>query len=286
MGVQARIVLYAPDAGTARSAAAAAYDRVAELDQIMSDYRSSSELMLLSRRAGEGPVPVSDDLFRVLATSARLAEQSNGAFDVTIGPLVRLWRETRRTKILPDSTALEEARRRSGPGLMKLNPEKQTVELTAPGMQLDLGGIAKGYAADEAIAALKSRGVNRALIEFGGDVVVSGAPPDADGWHVSASLADSSKKDLLIEHAALSTSGDTEQFVEIEGIRYSHVVDARTGLGLTSRDAATVMASNGMLSDALATTISVLGQDAGLAFINKYYPDVDAQVRFYGSPAK
>lgn len=284
MGVQARLVLYAPDASTARRAAVAAFDRIAELDQIMSDYRRDSELMQLCEKAGAGPVPVSDDLFHVLSASALLSQQSNGAFDVTIGPLVRLWREARRAKRLPEPDSLEEARSKVGRDLMKLDSEEQTVELAAPGMQLDLGGIAKGYAADEAVRKLKEHGIQSSLVEFGGDVVVSGAPPDSEGWRLKAPLADQGKDELLLENEALSTSGDTQQFIEVDGVRYSHVVDPRTGLGLTSRAAATVRAPEGMLSDALATALSILGPEKGRELINTYYPEIDATVRHLAPP--
>ncbi len=280
MGVQARIVLFAPDSTAARRAAVAAFDRIADLDEIMSDYRRDSELMQLGGRAGSGPVAVSRDLFDVLTLSTQLSEQSGGAFDVTIGPVVRLWREARRLGRLPDPAILADARSRAGPNLMKLDPEQQSVELLAPGMQLDLGGIAKGYAADEALAVIETHGVESALIEFGGDVVASGPPPGRDGWAVTASLADQQHRDMTIENQALSTSGDTQQFVEIDGIRYSHVVDPRTGIGLTSRAAATVIAPKGVLSDALATSLSIMGRNDGLEFVRKYYPEATAYVRY------
>lgn len=280
MGVQARIVLFAPDSTAARRAAVAAFDRIADLDQIMSDYRRDSELMQLCGRAGSGPVAVSRDLFDVLTLSTQLSEQSGGAFDVTIGPVVRLWREARRLGRLPDPAILADARSRAGPNLMKLDPEQQSVELVAAGMQLDLGGIAKGYAADEALAVIETHGVESALIEFGGDVVASGPPPGRDGWAVTASLADQQHRDMTIENQALSTSGDTQQFVEIDGIRYSHVVDPRTGIGLTSRAAATVIAPKGVLSDALATSLSIMGRNDGLEFVRKYYPEATAYVRY------
>ena len=251
----------------------------------MSDYRRDSELMQLCDRAGTGPISVSNELFDVLSLSIRLSEQSGGAFDVTVGPLVKLWREARRLEQLPDSSALRKARALVGSHLMKLHPNERTVELLEPGMQLDLGAIAKGYAADEAIAALHKHGVESAMIEFGGDVVVSGRPPDSDGWAVTASLADPQHQEMTIEHEAVSTSGDTQQYVEIGGVRYSHVVDPRTGLGLTSRAAATVVAAQGVLSDALATTLSIMGSDEGLIFLEKYYPNATGYVRSLTSEA-
>ena len=276
MGVQARIVLYAPDTTTAEIAARAAFDRIAELDAIMSDYRQDSELMQLCRRAEDGPVKVSADLFDVLAASQRLSEQSNGAFDVTVGPYVRLWRQARREQRLPSPEHLLEASRLVGWTKMKLDPEHKTVTLAVKGMQLDLGGIAKGYASDAAISVLRDHGIRRAMIEFGGDVVAGDAPPKADGWSITASLA---ATELTLANSAISTSGDTEQFVELEGKRYSHVVDPRTGLGLTDRLAATVTAPVGVLSDALSTALTVMGEEAGLAMLSHEYPDATAIIR-------
>ncbi len=279
MGVQARIVLYAPDSSAARNAAAAAFDRIAYLDGVMSDYRSDSELMKLTARTGSGPIPVSDDLFHVLSFALDLARRSDGAFDVTIGPLVRLWREARRTGRLPQPGALAEAKEKVGWRLVSLDSLDRTVELKVSGMQLDLGGIAKGYAADEAVAAMRKRGVDRVMIEFGGDIVVGDRPPDADGWHITAALGEPNQKELTLSNAGVSSSGDTEQYVVIDGTRYSHVIDPRTGLGLTDRAAAIVVAPKGILSDGLATALSTMGPERGLAFVEREFPSVRAVVR-------
>ena len=277
MGVQARIVLYAPDSTAAETAARAAFDRIAILDEIMSDYRVDSELTELTRRAGMGPIPVSDDLFRVLDIAQRLARQSNGAFDITVGPYVRLWRQARRAGKLPPPDSLKAAERLVGWRKLRLDQCARTVALEERGMKLDLGGIAKGYAADEAIETLRRNGIRSALIEFGGDVVVSESPPDEEGWKITAVLAEG--REVTLSNAAISTSGDTEQFVEIGGKRYSHVVDPRTGMGVTDRVAISVIAPSGVLSDALATTMSVAGPN-GLAMVETEYPGVTAYVRF------
>ncbi|MEX2401002.1 MAG: FAD:protein FMN transferase, partial [Rhodothermales bacterium] len=222
MGVQARLVLYAGDTTEAERAARAAFDRIGELDGVMSDYRRDSELNRLVASARTKPVPVSDDLFRVLTVSQRIARESDGAFDVTVGPLVALWREARRRTALPSDDALREARRRSGYQLLQLDEQRSTATLGVNGMQIDLGGIAKGFAADEALDALRSHGVSRVLIEIGGDIVTGDPPPEASGWSVTVPLAD---RTFTLSNAAISTSGDTQQFVEIDGVRYSHVLD-------------------------------------------------------------
>src|SRR5207248_9222853 len=156
MGTRVRIVLYAPGAATAGRAAKAAFARVAELNGIMSDYLPSSELMRLCAKAGGPPVPVGPDLFAVLERAQEVARKSDGAFDVTVGPVVRLWRRARRTQRLPEPDQLAAARALVGYDKVILDPAAKTVRLTKPGMQLDLGGIAKGYAAQAAIDVLKA----------------------------------------------------------------------------------------------------------------------------------
>lgn len=268
MGTQFRIVLYAADEAEARRAADAAFARISELDAKLSDYREDSELMRLCRQAGGEPVSVSDDLFAVLSAAQAMARRSRGAFDVTIGPLSRLWRRSRRQKELPSPQRLEQARSLVGYEKLILDAERQTVRLTQPGMLLDLGGIAKGFAADEAQKVLHNHGIRSALVAAGGDLVVSDAPPDAPAWRIGiAPLDDPDRppaKFLWLKNAAVSTSGDAEQFVEINGVRYSHILDPRTGLGLIGRQSVTVIAPNGTLSDSLATAISVLKPTEGL----------------------
>ncbi len=282
MGVQARIVLYAPDQAAAERGAVAAFDRIAALDATMSDYRRDSELMRLAERGGTGPVPVSADLFHVLRMAERLARLSGGAFDVTAGPLVQLWRKARNTRTLPAPEALETPRARSGYALLRLDAVDSTATLANKDMRLDLGGIAKGFAADEALATLRAHGLPHAMIEFGGDIVVGDAPPrergaantpeNAEaGWRITEPL---SGRTFHLANAAISTSGDTVQFVVIDGVRYSHVLDPRTGIPLTSRIAVTVIAPEGILSDGLATMLSVLGPEAGMRLLERTWPDV------------
>jgi thiamine biosynthesis lipoprotein len=281
MGTRFKIILYAPDAATAEKASRAAFQRIAELDGIMSDYRPASELMQLCKKAGGEPVQVSKDLFYVLAKAQQVAERSDGAFDVTVGPVVRLWRVARKTRKMPDPARLKAALDLVGYQNVRLDAKKRTVQLTKPGMQLDLGGIAKGYAADEALKTLEQHGVKSALVAAGGDIAVSETPPDAPGWTVGiAPLEDPESKPkryLLLRNQAVSTSGDVEQHVEINGVRYSHIVDPKTGLGLIGRQSVTVVARHGIDSDSLTKVVSVWGPKRGLEFIEKI-PDTAAFV--------
>jgi thiamine biosynthesis lipoprotein len=270
MGTRFRIVLYAPDEATAQRASQAAYRRAADLNGIMSDYQQTSELMQLCAKAGGPPVPVSPDLFAVLNRSQEVSRLTDGAFDVTIGPVVRLWRRARRTQLMPATDQLAAARTLVDYRLVTLDPQGRTVTLAKPGMQLDLGGIAKGYAAEAMQAVLKEHGVTRALVAAGGDIVVTGPPPDAPGWKVGIAATPGEDKDgptLLLSHAAVSTSGDAEQYVEINGQRYSHIVDPRNGLGLTNAWQVTVVARDGTIADGIDTGLAVLGPERGLKVV-------------------
>jgi thiamine biosynthesis lipoprotein len=281
MGTRFKIILYAADQATAGAASKAAFARVAALDAMMSDYRPDSELMRLCRRAGGDPVPVSDELFFVLSRAQEVSRLSDGAFDVTVGPIVKLWRRARRTGRLPDPDELKHALALVGWEKVRLDPKAHTVRLLAPGMQLDLGGIAKGYAADEALRTLEGHHVTRALVAASGDIAVSGPPPDADGWKVGiAPLEDADgtpKRFLILKDAAVSTSGDAEQYVEIDGKRYSHIVDPKSGIGLVGRMSATVVARRGIMADSLTKVVAVLGE-RGLAVIDRLDEGTAAQL--------
>jgi thiamine biosynthesis lipoprotein len=271
MGTQFKIVLYAPDETTADKAKKAAFERIAALDGIMSDYRATSELMELCKKAGGEPVKVSDDLFTVLQRAQVVAKWSDGAFDVTVGPLVRLWRRARRTQQLPPADELAKAKELVGHDKVRLEAQTHTVQLMKAGMQLDLGGIAKGYAADQALLVLKKHGITRALVAAGGDIAMSGPPPDAAGWSVAIAPLDGDRasRTLLLHDAAVSTSGDAEQFVVIDGKRYSHIVDPKTGMGLQGRMSVTIVGPNGLTVDPLTKVPAVLGSDKGLALIDQ-----------------
>ncbi|MBY0525864.1 MAG: FAD:protein FMN transferase [Gemmataceae bacterium] len=270
MGTRFTITLYAPDEATANKASKAAFERIAALDGIMSDYKPTSELMKLCAKAGGDPIVVSEDLFTVLARAQEVSKKSDGAFDVTVGPLVRLWRRARRTQELPATEALDKAKALVGYDKVRLDAKERTVQLATAGMLLDLGGIAKGYAADAALLVLKKHGITRGLVAAGGDVAVSGAPPDAEGWSVAVEPLgkDQPARTLILRDASVSTSGDSEQFVEIAGKRYSHIVDPKTGLGLLGRMSVTVVAPNGLTSDPYTKVVAILGQERGIPIID------------------
>jgi len=278
MGVDVRIVVYAQNRNQAERACAAVFEKFAELDTIMSDYRDNSELMQLCAKAGGPPVPVSEELFRVLARSQELAQRSDGAFDITCSPIVRLWRTARKTHVLPTDLELANARAVVGWKNLVLDPDARTAQLLLPGMLLDLGGIGKGYANDLAQAVLRRHGIRCALVESGGDIVVTDSPPGTQGWRIQAQIHTdnlpkvdpSDGKTMLLANCAISTSGDTEQFVEIGGKRFSHIIDPRTGQALTNRIGVMVIARDGLTSDGLTKPISILGVERTRKLVKTY----------------
>ena len=244
----------------------------------MSDYRPKSEMRRLTQTPDEW-VRVSDDLFRVLSRAVDVASATDGAFDPTIGPLVLLWREARRLHRLPDRADRDAARALVDWRRITLDTAGRRVRILGAGVRLDLGGIAKGDAVQQAVFALRSAGIASALVEAGGDIAVGDAPPGQPGWRIDVRGGDSlvRARASAISNAVVSTSGPGFQFLAIGGQRYSHVVDPRTGIGLTSAAQATVIAFDGALADALSTALTVMGE-ADVRRLMLRYPGVIASV--------
>lgn len=251
MGTQFRVLIHASDRNAAERAVTAAFLRGQALNRTMSDYLEDSELNRLCRAQR---MRVSEDLFVVLEYSQRVAKESQGAFDVTLGPMIRLWREARRRGILPAPTEIEAARARCGFRKLTLHRRTREVRLARPGMQLDLGGIAKGYAADAMLRVLRDAGFPAALVAASGDLAIGDPPPGKAGWRVELGAAGEVRE---LRNCGVSTSGDESQYVVIGGARYSHIVDPRTGVGLKNQPVVTVVAPTATESDALATAASV-----------------------------
>jgi len=298
MGLPFRIVLYAADPALATNAAEAAFSRISELNTCLSDYDEQSELSRLSKISGtHQPVPISDDLWRVLQRSTEISRSSQGAFDITVGPLVQLWKRARRQRELPPEDRLTEARSRVDWRAIELDRPlppghpttrfRHTARLTIPGMRLDPGGIAKGYALGEATIVLEKHGISRYLVSGGGDMVAGEPPPDKPGWLVKVGVFDTTNapKPLYIslKKFTLCTSGDQFQRAEINGVRYSHIVDPRTGRALIDHSLVTMVGPDPMTTDALSKVVSVLGAGEGMASM-KAYPGVECLV--YRQPAQ
>ena len=259
MGTVFKLVLYAPDSTVAQRAAQATFARVDTLNAILSDYLPESELNRLCAQAGTGrKIRVSHDLWTVLRLSDKFSKQSNGAFDATIGPLTRLWRRARNLKAVPDSAKVEQAKALVGYKMVHFYPRRHRVRLAKRGMQLDFGGIAQGYAADACLEVLRQFKITQALADAGGDIALGDPPPGQIGWEVAVP---STGQTLVLSRCGITSSGASQRFLEVNGVRYSHIIDPRTGWGLTHTSIVTVKAPNATTADAWATALSV---DRGL----------------------
>jgi|CXWL01.1.fsa_nt_gi thiamine biosynthesis lipoprotein len=266
LGMEVRLVLHA-DQATAETAARAAYARIAELEQILSDWRPTSEVRRLTDRPGAW-VAVSPELFEVMARALTMSRESGGAFDPTVGPLVALWREARRTGVAPADSAVRRALRVVGWQRIALDPARHRVRAGRAGIRIDLGGIAKGWILGEAQRTLRHHGISAMLLEAGGDLLLGGAPPGRAGWEVSVATPHGDST-LVLHDIAVSTSGPSAQHVVIGGVSYSHVIDPRTGRPLTTALETTVLHADPATADALSTTITVLGATAGNALARR-----------------
>ncbi len=292
MATTFRLVFYAMSPAEAAAASKAAFQRIDTLESYFSDYRPDSEVSGLKRLGADaprGPIAISPDLLAVLTVAQKVSADSDGAFDVTVGPLVELWRTAQRREALPSANAIAAARARVGWKKLLVD-ERGGVSFTVAAMALDLGGIAKGYAADAALAVLAAKGSTRALVAAGGDVATNDPPPGETGWRVELAEFDddptfekradappSARTVLLVAHQAVSTSGDRWRHVEIGGVRYSHVLDPATGFGLTRRVLATIVAPDGTTADAMTKVASIFEPERALAFVAQH-PGVETRV--------
>ncbi len=290
MAVEWKIVVFGTDADLTDAAARAAFARVREIDRGMSNYDSDSELSRLCQTYQPGvPTAISADLATVFTAAQQQSALSQGAFDITIGPLADLWRKARRNRQLPSVEALSSARLAVGFQHITVTESPATVSLAVPGMRLDVGAIAKGYAADAALAVLRDRGLLLALVEGGGDIALGGAPPGATGWRILASGEQGPAAPpvtLLLANCGVATSGSAFKFLELGGQRYSHLIDPRSGMAITHSHSVTVVARDGMTADALASSLSVLPSDEELELISDL-PGTAARISTLdGQPAR
>jgi len=289
MGTPATIQVYAPDEATGYAATKDAFARMAEIEDVLSDYRPRSEAMRLVDRVDE-TVRVSPDLAEALRRSIHWNRRSGGAFDPTIGPLTQLWRSARRDGVPPSRASVEFADDVVGIEKIEFDPEAGTLRCRTAGLRLDFGGIGKGMAADAALAVLRARGLVRALVDVGGDLVAGFPPPGSAGWRVRIRTVEGDEDEVvLLENGAIATSGDVEQFLEVERdgevVRLSHLLDPRTGRPLEARREVTVLvqggASPGADADALASCASVLGFKGSMRLADG---TIDGWMRFHEIP--
>lgn len=267
LGTFVTISAWGEDRAAVQTAISEAFAEFRRADALMSLHRPDSELRRVNAQAAAQAIPVSPELFAVIEQAQRIAAETEGAFDVTIRPMAELWGFIWKEYRLPTESELQSVLPRVGFQKVELNPLRRTVRFREPGMSLDLGGIGKGVAVDMAMNKLRSLGVTNAMVKAGGDLRVIGSPPGASFWTVQ--LEDPRKQGervaIPLRDAALSTSGNYENFFEVAGRRYSHILDPRTGLPVQGLAACTVIAPTCAESDAWATGCMVYGADASLA---------------------
>ncbi|TVR86776.1 MAG: FAD:protein FMN transferase [Spirochaetaceae bacterium] len=256
------------------------FERVEEIQWRMTINEPDSEVSLVNAAAGNHPVRVSPDTFEVIEMSLAYARHTNGAFDPTIAPLVKLWDIGSESERVPTESEIEEALSFINYTLVELNPDNFEVYLPVPGMALDLGGIAKGYAVDEAARILKDAGIQHALVDFGGDVYTIGSRPDGNRWRIGIQDPVNTARGRfvgIVEQTGRSivSSGDYERYFVEDGVRYHHILDPDTGhparSGLVS---VTVQAPTAITSDAVSTGAFVMGLEAGMALVERL-PDTE-----------
>lgn len=272
MGTVFYITLYSDDANASQKAVDEAFQRIEAINQAASDYLPESELSRFNRAPTNEAVHVSDDLYRLIALSLKTSELTSGAFDITAMYSVQLWRRAKRQHRAPTPEQVTHAVALTDWRALQLDEVHHTVTKTKPELMIDLGGIGKGYAAHEALLVLKQHGITTALVAGSGDLAIGDPPPAKTGWDVALRTFEKPEEKDRLLHVTLhncgcSTSGDLHQFLELDGVRYSHIIDPKTGLGLTNHIACTVIAPDAAWSDALDTPMCVLGVEAGLKVI-------------------
>lgn len=278
MGTLAQVTATAENKAIARKAIQAAWEALEKVYQTMNDRDPESELSRLNNSASGQEVVVSSDLFAVLCASQQYSRLTDGAFDITVGPEAALWRRMEKIGKAPAAEEIAEARKKVGYEKMVLNPSRQSVRFEVEGMRLDLGGIAKGYAVDLAIAAMQEQGAKGGMVDVGGNIRCFGTPPPpAKNWIVGIQnpRSESLIGKVRLDNFAVATSGDYRRFAQINEKRYSHILNPATGESIEGLISVTVLAASAMETDALSTAVSVLGKEKGLALIESL-PEAEA----------
>lgn len=274
------IKAYGSGSGAAVNEAAAVFTTT---NRHMSVFDSKSELSMINAAAGQKAVQVSADTFEVIEAALEMARLSDGAFNPLIGSVSRLWKQAEEQNQVPEWEQIRQALRFTDYRKVILDPSNKMVELTEVGMALDLGGAAKGFAAGKAMerlaAAGRGRGARHALINAGGNIVVLGGHPEKRPWNISITHPRNNESFLgtvSINDGAVVTSGDYERFFIQDGERYHHIIDPATGFPVTGMQSVTIVSSDSLQADLLSTAVFVMGVSKGLAFLQRYFPEVGA----------
>jgi thiamine biosynthesis lipoprotein len=283
MGTFARVIIIANDKETAQTCAKNAFEEIDKVDNLMSAYKEDSEISLVNKEAFQKEIPVSESTYEVLQKSVEFGKLTDGAFDITLGPLIALFRNEKETQIASTQEEIEQTQSKVGYEKLILNEQNRTVKFDIDGMKLDLGGIAKGYAIDKAFEAIKKSGALGAMVDIGGDVRCFGQPSKGkENWVIgiqNPDLKENTTSSIILKlkilEGAITTSGDYQQFAVIDGKRQSHIIDRQTGSGAEGPSSVTIITDNATDADALATAVSVMGIEKGLALIEKL-PNTEA----------
>ncbi|MBM3745056.1 MAG: FAD:protein FMN transferase [Acidobacteria bacterium] len=265
MGTTYSLVLYGDNRDRLEAAAEAAFEEARRLDRLLSHYRAQSDVSEINRLAAQRPVKVTPEMFRLLEACLEYSRASEGAFDITVGPLIRLWGFFKGDGRVPGRAEVAPALANVGYRRLRLDAEARTVRFEHPGMALDLGGIGKGYAVDRMIETLRENGISQALLSAGGSSIYGLGSPGAEtgGWPVKIRDPRNSSRtaeELRLKDASLSTSGSYEKFFVAEGRVYSHIMDPRTGYPAQGVLAVSVVAPRTIDSEAWTKPFFVLGR--------------------------
>jgi len=273
MGTFAKVLVVAKNRQTALKSIDDAFSQLAHVEKLMSVHLEDSEIARINNLAAQQPVEVSNSTFTVLKKSVELSRLTNGAFDITVGPLIDLWKSAADANQLPTDNQLAEIKSLTGYEKLILNPDDNTVQFAKEGMKIDLGGIAKGYAIDKAVEAIKTAGATGALVDVGGDIRCFGQPTGTKKhWLIGLQNPDLKNSDvplmkLKLTDSAVATSGNYQRFYNVQGQTQSHIINTATGKGSDTLASVTIIAAGAIGADALATAVSVLGAEKGLKLI-------------------
>jgi thiamine biosynthesis lipoprotein len=273
MGTEAVIIAVAENRSTAQNAVADALDNLRQIEALASSHLEDSEIAKVNAKAFREPVKVSEPVFEILQSAVYYGKLTNGAFDITVGPLIDLWKTAADTNTVPEPNQLQKVLAEVGYDKIHLDPNNKTVRFGVEGMKLDLGGIAKGYAIDRATDALKQAGAEGGMVDVGGDIRCFGIPAKGKkNWLIGLQDPDLSKKEqnllvLKLDDAAVATSGDYRRFVLVGNERHSHIINTHTGQSAAKLSSVTIITQKAVDADALATAVSVLGPENGLKLI-------------------
>ena len=274
MGTKFTIYLYAASEEQAEAAFEASFDEIERLDRTLSNYNPDSELSRINRLAGRKWVTTDPEVFSLLQTCLGYTIRSGGTFDITVGPLMRAWGFFRGQGHYPTARELEQAREKTGWEKVQLDAETRAVHFAVPGMELDPGGIGKGYAVDRVVVLLRRAGVKVAMVDAGSSTLYAmGAPPGEKGWLVRVPKPGDLSKTisaLLLKDESLSTSGSYEKFFQLNGRTYCHIMDPRTGAPVEGMLQTSVIAADGTTTEALSKPMFVMGTDEGAKYLASF----------------